>query len=124
MAELPGPEMRAEFVRPDAPDAVVASAAWTRDGPTIQTEDDEVRAALARVFQAAPVVVEDPSLRSFGTSGPVVLQPGTLRWFRAAAEVRGAREGFAVRFVAADVPIAWDPAGAYRPLAAVEDARG
>jgi len=116
--------MRADFVRPEAPDTVAASATWTKDGPTIQADDEGVRAAMERVFHRSAVVVDDPALRSFGASGPVTLQPGTVRWFRAAAEARGTREGFAVRFVADEVPIAWDPAGAYRPLTAVEDARG
>jgi hypothetical protein len=115
--------MRAAFVRPDQPDAVVATATWTKDGPTIQTQDEDARVALARVFQRGPVVIDDPSLRPFGASGPVTLQFGTVRWFRAAAEARGGREGLAVRFVADGPPLAWDPAGAYRPLAAAEDAR-
>jgi hypothetical protein len=61
------------------------------------------------------VVVDDPSLRSVGTSGPVVLQPGSLRWFQAAARIRGQQQGLAVRFVAEEQgAMGWDPAGAYR----------
>jgi hypothetical protein len=47
----------------------------------------------------------------------VVLPPGSLRWFQAAARVRGQTEGLSVRFVDQEQgAMGWDPAGAYRPV--------
>jgi hypothetical protein len=114
--------MKAVFVRADDPETSVGSAAWSKDGARVEADNDEIREKLERVFHESPIVIDDPSLRSFGTGGPVVLQPGTLRWFRAAARERGAGEGLGVRFVA-DEPVGWDPAGAYRPFTAVDDDR-
>jgi hypothetical protein len=115
--------VKAEFTRPDASDHVVGRAIWKPGIPVIESDDDEVRAALGRMFRPVPVVIDDASLRSFGTSGPVVLQPGSLRWFRAAAETRAAAEDLAVRFVGTtETAMGWDPAGAYRTFAA-SDAR-
>jgi hypothetical protein len=107
--------MRAEFYRPEDPDAVVAAAEWDGRRTHMEAEDEEARAALARVFRPSPVVLEDPSLRPAGASGETVVEPGDLEWFRVAALVRGGREGFGVRFVSAS-PGGWDPAGAYRPM--------
>lgn len=42
------------------------------------------------------------------------MQPGDLRWFRAALETRAAQLGLAVRFVAARIDGGWDPAAQYR----------
>ncbi|HXF56840.1 MAG TPA: hypothetical protein VNO34_04575 [Actinomycetota bacterium] len=107
--------MRAQFVRPEEPDRVVGEARWDGAKVEVRAEDEASLAALRRVFRPVPVVVDDPSLRSFGTSGPVVLQPGSLQWFRAAAEVRGRAEGLAARLLP-DAPdgMGWDPAGTYR----------
>jgi hypothetical protein len=70
------------------------------------------------VFRPAPVAIDDPSLRAAGTSGPAILFPGTLEWFRAAALIRGQAEGLAVRFVPeGEGKMGWDPAGAYRTFA-------
>jgi len=107
--------VQALFARTEAPDVTVGSAAWSPEGGTVDAEDESVRKAISRIFRAVPVVVDDPSLRSYGTSGPVVLSPGSLRWFRAAAEVRSQEEGLTVRFVPrAGAAMGWDPAGAYR----------
>ena len=67
------------------------------------------------MFRPAPVAVDDPSLRTSGTSGPVLVPPGSLSWFRAAAQVRAGEEGLASRLVptARGAP-GWDPAGSYR----------
>ena len=116
--------MKAVFFRADQRDTPIASVTWSKDGPSMAEDDDAARGEMEAIFHGSPVVVDDPSLRSFGTSGPVVLQPGTVRWFRAAAVVRGARRGLQVRFVADDAePVGWDPAGAYRPFDAVVDGR-
>jgi hypothetical protein len=107
--------VQALFARPEAPDEIVGSAAWSPEGVTVDAEDESVRVAINRILRPVSVVVNDPSLRSYGTSGPVVLSPGSLRWFRAGAEVRSMEEGLAVRFVPrAEAARGWDPAGAYR----------
>lgn len=116
--------MKAEFFRPAAPAQVVGTALWREAGVESSSEEEAVAVSLARVFRPASVVVDDPSLRSFGASGPVVLQPGTLQWFRAAATTRAEAEGLAVRFVpAAGGRMGWDPAGAYRTFAATDARR-
>jgi hypothetical protein len=113
--------MRAEFYRPDRPDETVGRAVWSEGRVEIQAEGDALD-ALRRVLRSTPVSVDDPSLRSFGTSGPALLHPGTLRWFRAAAETRGPAEGFDVRFVPeGDGAMGWDPAGAYRTFMAADE---
>ncbi len=108
--------MRAEFYRPDGPDKVVGRARWNRSRVEVDGGDED-RPALARIFRPSPVVVDDPSLRSFGTSGPTLLQPGSLRWFQEAALSRAHEEGLAVRLVPEGGPGAgFDPAGSYRPF--------
>ena len=107
--------MQAEFYKQDAPEAVLGRAMWDGSGVRIDAEDESVRASLARIFRPVSVVVDDPSLRSSGTSGPVQLPPGGLRWFRAAAETRSTEEGLRVRLVPqSQTAMGWDPAGAYR----------
>jgi hypothetical protein len=107
--------VKALFARTEAPDQIVGSAVWGPEGVTVEAEDDAARQAIDRILRPVPVMVDDPSQRSYGTSGPVVLTPGSLRWFRTAAEVRSKEDGLAVRFVPrAEAPVGWDPAGAYR----------
>jgi hypothetical protein len=101
--------MRAEFYRARAPDRVVGVTTWDGRMVEIEADDPRVRDALARVFAASSVSVEDPSLRPGGTNGPTVVEPGDVVWFRVAARVRGEREGLSVRFVT-DRPPRWDPA--------------
>jgi hypothetical protein len=101
--------MRAEFFRPDAPGQVVGTAEWDGHRAQVHAEDGEVKAALDRVFRAAAVAIDDPDTHIAGTSGTVVAEPGDLEWFRAAARVRGEREGLAVRLVT-EKPGGWDPA--------------
>jgi hypothetical protein len=113
--------MRAEFLRAtegDDPDRVVGTARWDGSRVAIQADaDDQVAKALWRIFRTTAVGVDDPALRTAGTAGPVVLAPGSLQWFLAAAKVRGEAEGLRVRFVPdASTAIGWDPAGAYRPF--------
>jgi hypothetical protein len=107
--------MLAEFFKDDAPDQVLGRATWDGSGVRTESEDEGVRSALARIFRPVPVVVDDPSLRSYGTSGPVQLAPGGLLWFRAAAESRANDEGLRFRLVPQPAAaMGWDPAGAYR----------
>jgi hypothetical protein len=101
--------MRAEFFRLDSPDQVVGTAQWDGRRANVQSDDPEVEAALGRVFRASAVALDDPDTHIAGTRGEVVVEPGDLEWFRAAARVRGRREGLAVRF-ATEHPGGWDPA--------------
>ena len=89
--------MRAEFFKPDAASEVVGAADWNGAGVRIDTGGDEALLALSRVFRPTPVAVDDPSLRAPGASGPVVLPPGSLSWFLAAARIRAPAEGLSVR---------------------------
>ena len=107
--------MRAEFYRPDDPEAVVGTATFDGRSVRIGDEEEAARDSLRRVFRATPVVVDDPSLRPISARGDVVLNPGTLEWFRAAAQGRSEREGLRVRLVPeAAGRGGWDPASAYR----------
>ena len=107
--------MRAEFFRADDPGTVVGAAEWDGVRAHIRTSDEEVRPVLERVFRISPVATDDPSRRALGTRGPVVVEPGDLDWFLAAAAVRGQEEGLGVRFHT-DGAGGWDPAGDYRRL--------
>jgi hypothetical protein len=106
--------MLVEFSRRDAPGEVVGRARWTGSGVEIDTDDGTIRDALERVYRATAVSVDDPSLRTGGTSGPVVLTPGTLPWFVHASRARAESEGLEARLVA-EGPAGggWDPAAAY-----------
>jgi len=113
--------VRAEFLRAtegDDPDPVVGTARWDGSGVAIQADgDDRVAKALWRILRPTAVAVDDPALRSAGTAGPVVLAPGSLQWFLAAAKGGAEAERFRVRFVPeAPTAMGWDPAGAYRPF--------
>lgn len=107
--------MRAEFFRREEPERSVAVAQWDGVRAEIRGADDDVRASVERILRRSSVVVDDPSRRALGTSGPVVVEPGDLDWFFAAAWVRGEEEGLSVRF-ATDTPGGWDPAGFYRRM--------
>jgi hypothetical protein len=109
--------MNVEYYDPeDEQKLAVASARWDGEQVTITAEDPAVRDTLARGFRRAPVAVEDPARRRLGTHGTVVLQPGDLEWFRAAAQTRVPNEtGLAARFVpGGDVIGGYDPAAGYR----------
>jgi hypothetical protein len=109
--------VRAEFHRDDEPDAPVGSARWTGGDVELDAEDPKVRRALARVYRPTAVPVDDPSLRSFGTSGPELLAPGSLRWFVACTRSRTPAEKLGFRLAPDASPrMGWDPAGAYRPF--------
>jgi hypothetical protein len=108
--------IRAELYRPDDPAAVVAAATW-RDGTVRLERFDESADGLDALLRATPVVVDDASLRPLGSHGDVVLQPGSLEWFRAALLARCEPLGLAVRFVAEEIEGGWDPAANYRTFA-------
>jgi hypothetical protein len=110
--------VQALFGRVNAHEEVVARATWLGPDVEIESEDEALRAALGRIFRPVPVVADDPSLRSAGTSGPVQLPPGTLGWFLAAARSRAEAEGLRVVFApSGEGGLGWDPAGTYRPFA-------
>lgn len=111
--------MRAEFYRPvqgeeEASSKVLGAATWSGSVAVLEADDAEVRTALERVFRPVPVAVDDASLRRLGTHGAVVLEPGTLEWFRAAALSRAGEHDLAVRFVPGVREGGFDPAGQYR----------
>jgi hypothetical protein len=108
--------VRADFYRDaDGSAEPVGTATWSQSGITVEARTEDARSILARIYRPTPVAVDDPSLRSFGTSGEVVLQPGSVPWFLAVARTRGQEEGLRVRFVTDDAAVmGWDPAGAYR----------
>jgi hypothetical protein len=109
--------VRAEFFRDGDQQPVVGSAVWDGSKVTVQSQDEDIAAVLWRIFRPTAVAVDDAALRTAGTAGPIVLPPGTLGWFQAAARVRGPGEGLGVRFVPEGRHgIGWDPAGAYRPF--------
>jgi hypothetical protein len=101
--------VRAEFFRADAPDRVVGVAVWDGRRVHIETADPQVRQALERVFKPSSIAVDDPSMRSGGTSGPTVVAPGDEEWFRSAARLRGEQEHLSLRLVV-DRQAGWDPA--------------
>ena len=74
-----------------------------------------MRRAIGRIYRGTNVVVDDAALRSFGTSGPEVLAPGSLRWFLAATKARSGAEKLGFRLTPDQGRrMGWDPAGAYR----------
>jgi len=77
-------------------------------------EDPSVAGCVARIFRPTPVVVDDAAYRSEGTHGEVVVQPGTLEWFRAAALTRAGEAGLVARLVPGELEGGWDPAALYR----------
>lgn len=106
--------MKVEFHTPEDPDTVVATATWDGKQASVESGDDEVAAKLWKVFRATPVVVDDPAYRRLGTKGEVVLQPGSLEWFRAAAQVRAPEAGLVARVVPGVTEGGFDPAAGYR----------
>lgn len=107
--------MRAGFYRADDPESIVGAARWNGAEVEVEADDESVGEAIRKIFRLTPVLIDDPSMRSNGAAGPVVLSAGSLRWFRAAAEARSASEGLGVRFVPeVERAMGWDPAGAYR----------
>lgn len=110
--------MKVEFYDPeDEQKTTVARASWDGAEVTVTAEDATTRDVLAHAFRCSPVVVDDPSRRRLGTSGEVVIQPGSLEWFRAVANSRARVEsGLAARFVPGLATGGFDPAAGYRPF--------
>ena len=108
--------MKVEFRRPDdEQQTTMATVAWEGRRAIIESDDEEIAAKLAHAFRATPIVTDAAAYRQLGTSGPVVLQPGDLAWFRAVAKVRaGAETGLAARFVPEITEGGFDPAAGYR----------
>lgn len=109
--------MRVEFYRAedDVDKNVVATAAWRDGRASVESEDEELRAGLERVFRATPIAINDPSFLQAGTRGEVVLHPGDTSWFRAVAQVRAAHElDLVARVVSGPIEGGYDPASNYR----------
>ena len=108
--------MRVEFHRLDDEERTsVASVSWRDGTATITSGDEELRTRLAHAYRRTPDVIEGGADRRLGTSGPDVLEPGDLEWFRAAAFVRASAEtGLVARFVTGEVRGGFDPAANYR----------
>lgn len=101
--------MRAELYRPDDPEKVVAVANWAASAAHLEVIE-EAPAGIDGLLRPTPVVVDDASLRRLGSHGEVVLEPGSLEWFRAALLSRAGSVGLAVRFVTDEIHGGWDPA--------------
>lgn len=102
--------MRAELYRPDEPEEVVGVATW--DGSTARLEPGPgAPEGLGAILRPMPLVIDDPSLRAQGTHGEILLEPGSLPWFRAALQTRTEALGLSVRFVPGVREGGWDPAG-------------
>jgi hypothetical protein len=108
--------MDVEFTRPDDEQKqVVATATWDGRHVSVTGDDEGLLAVLRRAFRRTPVVVDDGSYRRMGTSGSVMIQPGDLTWFRAAATTRATAEsGLLARVVPGRVDGGYDPAAGYR----------
>ena len=100
---------------PPPPPPAVASATWHEGRLSIECDDERLRTAITHAFRRTPLVVDDASLRSAGTRGELVLQPGDLEWFREVALVRvPAETGLIPRFVPGVTVGGYDPAANYR----------
>ena len=108
--------MNVEFYAPeDEQKLTVATATWDGSDVTVTAADAQVRDTLAGAFRRTPIVTDEPALRRLGTSGPVVVQPGTLEWFRAVARHRATAEsGLRARFMPGLDAGGFDPASGYR----------
>lgn len=110
--------MKVEFSRPDDEQKqAVATATWDGRDVTIASDVEGFVEGLTRAFRRTPVAVDDGAYRRLGTQGSVVIQPGSLEWFRAVAQTRATAEtGLMVRFVPGAVEGGYDPAANYRPF--------
>jgi hypothetical protein len=108
--------MKIEFHPPNDPDAVVATATWDGSRAVIDVIGGVDPADVGRVFRKTPVVLEDGAFLPAGSRGEVLLQPGSLEWFRAAAQVRAPEVGLVARVVPGVARGGFDPAAGYRPF--------
>jgi hypothetical protein len=107
--------VKIEFHRSDEPDDVLVVAIWQDGRVIVESEDETRRDRVARAFRRTPVVVDDGAYRRLGTSGEVLIQPGSLEWFRAVVQTRAQTEtGLVARFVPGTVRGGYDPAADYR----------
>jgi hypothetical protein len=110
--------VRVEFYRADDEERTpLAEVAWADGAIEVSADDDELASTLRKAFRRTPVVTDDAAFRRRGTYGEVVLQPGDLEWFRAAALVRATAEsGLAATIVPGITDGGFDPAANYRPF--------
>ncbi len=102
---------------PPPPEPAVATVDWHDGRIVVEAQDPDLADRVRRAFRPMPVVIDDASLRSVGTTGDSVLQPGDLEWFRAVALVRVPSEvGLVARFVTGQQAGGFDPAANYRPF--------
>ncbi len=107
--------MLVEFHTADVPDAVVATASWKGGDTIVASDDEEIRLSLVASFRRTPVVIDDASYRRLGTAGAVLIQAGSLEWFRAVIKARvPAETGLTGRFVPGVSEGGYDPAAGYR----------
>ena len=107
--------MRAEFRPSDSSEDYVGHAVWVEGGIQVEANEQGDVQVIQEIFRRTPIAVDDRALRTAGTSGPIVLQPGTLQWFLAAARVRGEARGFSVTLIPEGfASMGWDPAASYR----------
>jgi hypothetical protein len=108
--------MKVEFYDPeDEQKTTVATAVWDGAEVTVTADDLTTRDLLAHAFRRSAVAVDDASRRRLGTSGTVVMQPGSLEWFRAVANSRARIDsGLVARFVPGLAAGGFDPAANYR----------
>jgi hypothetical protein len=100
---------------PPPPPPTLAAATWLNGRPVVEADDQTIKDAIERAFRSTPVVVDDPSLRSAGSRGEQMLQPGDLGWFRAVAQFRVLAEtGLVARTVPGVARGGYDPAANYR----------
>ncbi len=103
---------------PPPPPPAVAVATWLDGHPVVEADEPAIEEAIRRAFRPTPVVVDDPSLRSAGSRGEQMLQPGDLGWFRAVAQFRvPAETGLVPRSVPGVTRGGYDPAANYRRFA-------
>jgi hypothetical protein len=110
--------VKVEFYRVgDEERITLAEVAWADGTVDVRSDDEELVAKLRYAFRRTPVVTDDAAFRRLGTRGEVVLQPGDLEWFRAAALGRATAEtGLAATVVPGGAGGGYDPAADYRPF--------
>jgi hypothetical protein len=114
----PDPPVAADGAPERTPDAtatrseVVATVDWDGDRHHVRSADPEILRTVGRAFRPLPVVTTDQARRRFGTSGPSMIEAGSLDWFVAVAQVRlPAETGLVARFIPDVDEGGYDPAG-------------